>query len=328
MKQQLKWLSFLALAALTAACTNEEEIVPRTLLPADGQIRVIASVNAPATRAGATTANLDNFGLFVVPEVSVTEYTYKNVYMKKDGSTWKSYTSDTENAPGVSMMWQNANAQVFVRAYAPYSSDNNGQPLQSNITGSVLTAQNEPDSVIASDFLFSSGFFRPSYSEPNDTIYYDAAQQAISVKMKHYLSKLRVNISYLKDITDKPSIKSVTLQGTTLKYTVNLRWGTLSEVTEDNEAKAITLYKETTETGYVGTYEAIVVPQQVQFSVRVKVGENEYLYQHPDKDDKAFTFESGKLYTLNLTVGKAKVSAVTISSKGWTDVKEENIETD
>lgn len=330
MKQQLKWLSFLALAALTAACTNEEEIVPRTLLPADGQIRVIASVNAPATRAGATTGNLNNFGLFVFPAVGAT-HAYKNVYMKKekDGEKdiWKGYENANAGASGVSMKWQSASAQVNVRAYAPYNKDN-GLELNNEITGSVNTAQNEEKNVIASDFLFSSGEFAPSNSTTNDSIYYDTAQQAIIVNMKHHLSKLRVNISYLKDITDKPAIGTVTLQGTKVNYKVNLSTGGFSDVTEEKDITLST--EETTETGYVGTYEAIVVPQKAQFKVSVKVGEKEYLYQHPDKDDKAFTFKSGELYTLNLTIVESAPVSATISSKEWENGNGDgkNIETD
>lgn len=109
MKLQIKQISLLALATLVlAACSNDGDSLPENPLPADRLIRVIAAVNSPATRAGATTDNLHSFGLFIVNDKD-SAYSYQNVYMnKEDDGTWKGYKNADKESLDTPMMWESA----------------------------------------------------------------------------------------------------------------------------------------------------------------------------------------------------------------------------
>lgn len=321
MKLQIKQISLLALATLVlAACSNDGDSLPENPLPADRLIRVIAAVNSPATRAGATTDNLHSFGLFIVNDKD-SAYSYQNVYMnKEDDGTWKGYKNADKESLDTPMMWESAERHVWITAYAPYVESANS--VEYTFRDSVRTAQDVPQNVIASDRLCSFSFIFLSIEENYNDIWYSLSEKALMVAMKHSLSKLRVNIRYAAGIAPGSSVEAVILQNTNVSYDYYIKIG---RVLSPSNIANITLAKDELSTsGYNASYEAIVVPQDAQFDLRLKIGGQAYAYFHPSK----FTFEQNKLYTLNLTVGEAAVRNGAVSSQEWPQGTDGNLQTD
>lgn len=331
-----------AMFALTA-CTNDNDLAEQTnVLPDDNAI-AIASVTvgdaAAKTRAGMPTGELGSgksFGLFVT-NANADKYSYNNLYMVNMPEGWKAYT-DNGMATPLTMLWQSATQPVTMIAYcryyfmatltSPYSSD--------------VIADQSTDGSKYSDFLYARSEVTPSTPVPTNDIYYDTNAKAVVVKFNHVLSKLRVALSYgtelTQDATNLPTVTSVELQGTIIRYNINLSSETLAGVaTVDNTIKAadITMHPETlltgeTAAGVDAATEAIVVPQATAFTLRITLSNGKaytYTYKNTETSDK-YTFESGKAYTLNLNVGKDMVTPGSFTSSPWTTVNGGQLETE
>lgn len=306
------WLIF----ALLTACSAEEEASPRNPLPADRLIRVITSVNQPGTRAGATSDNLKEFGLFIT-NLSNSAYSYPNVYMNKEESdgSWQGYQDVDKNPLDAPMTWMDQRSYVDVIAYSPYKKG--AKVNVGDIPDSVRTDQSLPENVLASDYLQAYASFSPTSSSQENDIYYDPAQAAMVITLNHRLSKLRVNLRYIDGVAEGATLQSATLEGTNVDYETELGSGIIKAPKTLRVANITMAQEEASTPDYDVTCEAIVVPQTVSFSLRLKVGNQEYVYSHPT----SLAFESGKLYTLNLTVGKkeTKNDSGSISTKAWTE---------
>ena len=102
---------------------------------------------------------------------------------------------------------------------------------------------------------------------------------------------------------------SVKLSNCATTTTVNLFEGTFGNTTN---SQTITLYAATANK----QYECILVPQTFAQSLKVEITDNNgkvYTF----KSGNELTFSSGKQYTLNLTVGRDKVTTGTISAESW-----------
>lgn len=103
---------------------------------------------------------------------------------------------------------------------------------------------------------------------------------------------------------------SVRLSNCATTATVNLTDGTTGNTT--NSGQTITLYAATPNE----QYECILVPQTFAQSLKVEITDNNgKVYTFTSNKD--LTFASGKQYTLNLTVGRDKVTTGTISAESW-----------
>ena len=112
------------------------------------------------------------------------------------------------------------------------------------------------------------------------------------------------------ELEDGVTFTSVKLSNCATKIVVNLLEGTFGNTT--NSGQTITLYA-TTENKQ---YECILVPQTFNQTLKVEITDNNgkvYTF----KSDNELTFSSGKQYTLNLTVGRDKVTTGTISAESW-----------
>ena len=281
-------LATAALATLLAACSNDSDVF-NTPDYADTPIGLNVNVSPMATRAGYEQGALTegSFGLYLTTEGTNSDERYNctNREVKYDNG-W--------TIQGGQLLWKSNDAKVTYNAYMPRTHVYN----EDSYTFTVQTDQSNENNVKASDLLWTGG---RQDATPGT---------ALDINFKHALSKLNVTLTKGSELDEGVTFKSVKLSNCATKIVVNLLEGTFGNTT--NSGQTITLYA-TTENKQ---YECILVPQTFAQSLKVEITDNNgKVYSF--KSDKELTFSSGKQYTLNLTVGRDKVTTGTISAESW-----------
>ena len=278
-----------ACAALLASCTNEVG----EGLGIDTPIQVTASVEGiMTTRADNTTDNLDNFGLSIKDGQSYTgNYAGENI--KVTGNNTDGWTfSDNKT-----VLYKGGGQSYY--AYAPYQSIEAGAP---SVDFTVETDQSGSEYMQASDLLYAAG----SVTSPE-----------LTINFSHKLCKLTVKLQTEADFSGTISYEHLYLRGCLPKTSLNLTDGTLGE------AKGEAIDTEMWHNEESGTYECILVPQTVKYSVvidaKVNNSPKSYVYTPANAYDK-----SNNSYTLTLTIKEQDVQSEINSIKvaGWGDGKD------
>lgn len=282
-------LATAALATLLAACSNDSDVF-NTPDYADTPIGLNVNVSPMATRAGYEQGALTegSFGLYLTTEGTNSDERYNctNREVKYDNG-W--------TIQGGQLLWKSNDATVTYYAYLPYTGTV-GDAASYAFT--VQTDQSNENNVKASDLLWTGG--------RQDA----TAGKALDINFQHALSKLNVTLTKGTELEDGVTFTSVELSNCATTATVNLTDGTAGTAT--NSGQTITLYA-TTENKQ---YECILVPQTFAQSLKVEItGNNGKVYTFTSNKD--LTFASGEQYTLNLTVGRDKVTTGTISADPW-----------
>ena len=284
-----------ACAALLASCTNEVG----ESLGIDTPIQVTASVEGiMTTRAENTKDNLDNFGLYIKDKDDsyTSNYGGENIKASKpeDASVW---TLANE------VLYQGSGQTYF--AYAPHA---DAEDIDENmiLSFSVQADQSTGTNMQASDLLYDQGGTVGSAN--------------LSVTFNHKLSKLTVTLQKGENLTENVTFNAVTLRGTKLGTTLAL-------VDDENGVKAGDLGQaegtatdiKMCPTGTNNTYECILVPQTVKYSVVIDAKVNNSPKSYVYTPANAYEFKSNNSYTLTLTVKKAdEPTAIEgIDVKGW-----------
>lgn len=277
-----------ACAALLASCTNEEM---NEGLGIDTPIQVTASVEGiMTTRAENTEYNLDNFGLYIKDKDGGydTKYAGKNIEVSKpEGeSVW---TLANE------VLYQGSGQTYF--AYAPYQSIEAGA---TSVDFKVETDQSGSEYMQASDLLYASS----SVTSPE-----------LTVNFSHKLCKLTVKLQTEADFSGTISYEHLNLRGCLPTTSLNLTDGTLGE------AKGEAIDTEMWHNEESGTYECILVPQTVKYSVVVVANVNNSPKSYVYTPANAYKFESNNSYTLTLTIKEQDMQSEINSIKvaGWGD---------
>ena len=281
-------LATAALATLLAACSNDSDVL-NTPDYADTPIGLNVNVGPMATRAGYEQGALTegSFGLYLTTEGTNSDERYNctNREVRYDNG-W--------TIQGGQLLWKSNDATVTYYAYLPYTGTV-GDAASYAFT--VQTDQSSDSNVKASDFLCTG----------TQTA---TAGTALDINFQHALSKLNVTLTKGTELEDGLTFKSVKLSNCATEIVVNLLEGTIVKTT--NSGQTITLYA-TTENKQ---YECILVPQTFAQSLKVEITDNNgKVYTFTSNKD--LTFASGKQYTLNLTVGRDKVTTGTISADPW-----------
>ena len=282
-------LATAALATLLAACSNDSDVL-NTPDYADTPIGLNVNVGPMATRAGYEQGALTegSFGLYLTTQDTEGDERYNctNREVKYDNG-W--------TIQGGQLLWKSNDATVTYYAYLPYTgivSD------ATNYAFTVQTDQSTEDNVKASDLLCTG-------QQPA------TPGTALDITFKHALSKLNVTLKKGSELEDgqNRTFTSVTLANCATATTVNLTDGTTDTATK---SQTITLYAATENE----QYECILVPQTFAQSLKVEITDNNgKVYTFTSNKD--LTFASGEQYTLNLTVGRDKVTTGTISADPW-----------
>ena len=283
-------LATAALATLLAACSNDSDVF-NTPDYADTPIGLNVNVSPMATRAGYEQGALTegSFGLYLTTEGTNSDERYNctNREVKYDNG-W--------TIQGGQLLWKSNDATVTYYAYLPYTGTVSDAV---NYAFTVKTDQSTEDNVKASDLLWTG----------TQTA---TAGTALDINFQHALSKLNVTLKKGSELEDGQNLTftSVKLSNCATTTTVNLFEGTFGNTT--NSGQTITLYAATANE----KYECILVPQTFNQTLKVEITDNNgkvYTF----KSDDELTFSSGKQYTLNLTVGRDKVTTGTISADPW-----------
>ena len=307
----------LAVAALSfTACSNEDNISQDYL--ADTPIKLNVSVDEPTTRAGYSNAELpEGFWLFVTQDQENvnSKYNYQ-VYVKKDGDSWKTYKLDQETwnitNEEVTMLWANMNNNNAT-IYA-------ANEIKENF--STTEDQSTENNFKGADFLFM----------PFTTV--KPSTDGISVDFKHTMSKINLTIElgseyeFTKEDVDL-KIKDVKIDGSEEKavfYLSHTDPGFYFSKHVNTNSKTITpLYTGATPfskdadgtiTKASATYEAILIPQTIasgNFTVSFKVDGKLYEWTYNQKMELA----PSTAYTLKLIAGDDKVQPVSFSVAPW-----------
>lgn len=281
-------LATAALATLLAACSNDSDVF-NTPDYADTPIGLNVNVGSMATRAGYEQGALTegSFGLYLTTEGTNSDERYNctNREVKYDNG-W--------TIQGGQLLWKSNDATVTYYAYLPYTGIV-GDAASYAFT--VQTDQSNESNVKASDLLWTG----QQTATPGT---------ALDINFQHALSKLNVTLTKGSELEDGVTFTLVKLSNCATEIVVNLLEGTIVETT--NSGQTITLYA-TTENKQ---YECILVPQTFAQSLKVEITDNNgKVYTFTSNKD--LTFASGEEYTLNLTVGRDKVTTGTISAESW-----------
>lgn len=281
-------LATAALATLLAACSNDSDVF-NTPDYADTPIGLNVNVGPMATRAGYEQGALTegSFGLYLTTEGTNSDERYNctNREVKYDNG-W--------TIQGEQLLWKSNDATVTYYAYLPYTGTVSDA---ANYAFTVQTDQSNESNVKASDLLCTG----QQTATPGT---------ALDINFQHALSKLNVTLTKGTELEDGLTFTSVKLSNCATEFVVNLLEGTIVKTT--NSGQTITLYA-TTENKQ---YECILVPQTFAQSLKVEITDNNgKVYTFTSNKD--LTFASGEQYTLNLTVGRDKVTTGTISAESW-----------
>ena len=328
------------MVALTMACTNndEQENVPNNY-PTDNIIRVTAGVSNPITRGGETgtpglSAYTGDFMLTVV-NVANNKYTYANKLFTYAGATgWN--CSET-------LLWQNAATPVKIAAVAPYDAKyevytytNRECPFQYHLNSNQTTTDPKNDLL----HYFNNNF------TPKDDLNSDGKLQ---LTLNHAFCLFDINITLGTEFNTATGLSADPVASATISGIYNHAnidvwdnpvkvnvitdgvWGNRENIIATPGAfTSVTNEKENAKK----QFSCIVLPQTlskdhfvVTLQTTTGTGTVKKYEWSPTAD---ITIESGKKYTLNLSLGDNKLvlNGGGITANAWGDENRKSIETD
>lgn len=326
----MKAIQFLGMTAFMAAmltgCSNDSDLA-HSNFPDDNIIRVTAGVNGAVTRAETMGTELNSdFSLTVINKATLKEgensnkYTYGNRFFKK---------TDTEWICNDILLWQDADTKVDVAALAP-AIDNTTFRDSYDFGDEKITTME-----------YSITADQTTQIPKNDLLYYyksdlvpgtELKDGKLDIQFNHAFSMIDIIVTLGTEYSNKENpINKVIVGGSKLKATVDVAnsdgYGVAypSESGNNPETDIITtpgtFTKATTdEEKSKAAYSCILIPQTIdanKFKVTLKTSSKTYVWTSPS----AITLKSGHKYTLELKMGKDKLTAQkgNISAGSWTE---------
>lgn len=316
------------MVALTMACANndEQENVPNNY-PTDNIIRVTAGVNNPMTRGGETgtstpTLYAGDFMLTVV-NVANNKYTYANKLFSYDANTTSWNCSET-------LLWQNAATPVKIAAVAPYDAKyevytytNRECSFQYHLNSNQTTTDPKNDllhyfnnNFTPKDDLNSDGKLQLTLNHAfclfdiNVTLGTEFNTSTGLSESENPIQSATISGIYNNakiDVWDNPVKVNVITSGTNgVRENIIATDGAFTSV--DNE-KANAKKK----------FSCIVLPQELNKAYFVVTLQTTTGKKYEWSPQNNITIESGKKYTLNLSMGDNKLvlSKEGITANAW-----------
>ncbi len=275
----------------------------------DPEVRVSPEV-APQTRGSYTTGNLKEFDLFIHSENSKYSYTNTKFTLNESSKEWE---------PARQMLWEGKDKGFkFLAVAPPLPKREVALTLTDDIfeftVESVQTAESN-----ASDLLWA-GQGITDYIKPTNEKYF--ADGKLKFQFEHALTLLKVQLTLGTEfnhdgVPENNPISELKISG--FKPTVKVGYGSLNISGDPGKIQAYqsawTKAADKTK-NCVAVFECIVVPQNwTEFTVNFVLGGKPYTYTANSAGNGLF--ESGKSYTLPLTVGKDEVISGNITASPW-----------
>lgn len=318
------------MAAMLTGCSNDSDLA-HSNFPDDNIIRVTAGVNGAVTRAETLGTELNSdfkFSLTVINKAPLKEgensnkYTYGNrIFKKETGTEWSCDKI---------LLWQDAKTPVDVAALAPASSsdtfydsydfwDEKITPMEYSITADQNPQKPENDLL----------YYYKSNLVPKDAL---NSSGKLDIQFNHAFSMIDINVTLGTEYSQQENpIKEVIVGGSKLKATIDVansegKGVAYASTTGENPETDITttpgeFTKATSdEKNSEAKFSCILIPQTIEankFKVTLKTSSKTYVWTSPS----AITLESGHKYTLELKMGKDKLTAQkgNISAGSWTE---------
>lgn len=325
----MKAIQFLGMTAFMAAmltgCSNDSDLT-HSNFPDDNIIRVTAGVNGAVTRAETLGTELNNkFSLTVVNKDTENEYNYKYTHENK---IFQKIGTGTEWICNDILLWQDAETPVDVAALAPVTNkdwifqgilgnQNQFQTLEYEITADQKTQKPENDLL----------YYYKSNLVPKEALNSDGK---LDIQFNHAFSMIDIIVTLGTEYSNKDNpINEVIVGGSKLKATIDVTNSegvaypsTMGENPETNITTIPVKFNKATtdQENSTAVSSCILIPQTIganKFKVTLKTTSKTYVWTSPD----AITLEIGHRYTLNLTMGKDKLTAQkgNISAGFWTE---------
>lgn len=328
--------AIVAVAAALSACSSDDS-GRSSDFPKDKIVRVVADVNAPATRGIYTNDNLQSFGFSIVnPADNSYTYTYDNIRMNLRGDEWISAGDKT-------MLWRNSSDPVNIAAYAPYYEATGGVSMYGAIAREkgfnveVQPVQTKDDP--SSDFLaWHNTDFVPSR---------DLVDGKVQVNFHHVLSQFTIELRFGTEfdltteggkITSNP-VEEITIDGTALNASYSFPddeikspsgFGSVQPYCNDDFTAATSTSSLPGHeiTNAKVSYTCILIPQTVSDgNLKIGFAMRDKYYTWTAPADLAITFKPGKRHRLVLNVGRDVVVPDAFTVEPWSDTPAQDFET-
>ena len=313
------------LAALALSSCNKQAATD-ALLPEDRIIRVETSVG-PDTKGSYTSANLDEFVLFVQNSTATGEgkksYNYKVVFKRVDG-VWTPQG-------GVLPLWRNATDEIHMIAIAPPAVLDDNVTYDSfagsgNVIASVQSVQTKDDT--GSDIIGWS-----KYGQASDFL----TNGKVKIDFSHLMSKLSLSFELATEfnaqgIPANDIVSNVIISGACNK--ASLLWDDKSKGSLTTKPSAsdsdITAYNtnwtsaSSKDEKCISEWECILVPKVDPITITITFDVNGVAYSCK----ATHGFGPGCNHKLKIIVGSDVAYPSGMSISAWTDGGSSNLETE
>lgn len=314
------------LAALALSSCNKQAATD-ALLPEDRIIRVETSVG-PDTKGSYTSANLDEFVLFVQNSTATGEgkksYNYKVVFKRVDG-VWTPQG-------GVLPLWRNATDEIHMIAIAPPAVLDDNVTFENLINSygaltKVQSVQNKDDN--GSDII---GWCK--YGQANSFL--NEGKGKVKISFSHLMSKLSLSFELATEfnaqgIPANDIVSNVIISGACNK--ASLLWDDKSKGSLTTNPSAsdsdITAYNtnwtsaSSKDEKCISEWECILVPKVAPI-ITIDFDVNGVAY----RCNATHRFEQGGNHKLKIIVGSDVAYPSGMSISAWTDGGSSNLETE
>lgn len=188
------------------------------------------------------------------------------------------------------MLWKNnLDQHYFIGIYPTKNVD--------NLTADTYTFNAENQ--LASDLLVAVNVKGLSYTKD--------AKDAVKLDFTHVMAKMVVNLTYKNQWGGTPTVKNVVVSDAVKEATINYL---TKAVTPTTTAQAdFEVHATVANTQYV----SVLIPQNGIQKLAITIGDKTFIYDN----GTPFNFESGKITTINLEVGRDQVILDEVKISDW-----------
>ncbi len=279
----------MAVAALTA-CNNDEDFAP---VNTTNEIRVNATINQ-MTRV-TTDGLISTFDVGDCIQVygwtgnwsGMSNISIKSANTLQDNGAWEAQPQ---------MLWQNQTSKHYFVGIYPVR-----EVANLRADAYVLDEANQEEADLLVAVSDAAGLL--------------AMKKNVDLAFKHVMAKLNINLYFRTEFGDVAPVPNEVKLYCGKETTVDYLLKSVSANKYDyNEDIYITMPALTTPvTGYGASYSSIAVPQEGVRCVDIVIGDKTYRYEGSND----IPLVSGTITTLNLNVGKDKVTLADVSVDNW-----------